>query len=113
MGLFFFRKPRCFWLSDIAILILRLQVTDDGQNSLRAKQPREEPQEPDLCSGGIFGENFACRSKKTGPPIGVVFLRAGELFKNHRPLFILLCRRRSEEHTSELQSRSDLVCRLL
>src|SRR2546421_6502660 len=23
------------------------------------------------------------------------------------------CRRRSEEHTSELQSRSDLVCRLL
>src|SRR2546421_6992700 len=24
-----------------------------------------------------------------------------------------LCRKRSEEHTSELQSRSDLVCRLL
>src|SRR6478672_12677700 len=24
-----------------------------------------------------------------------------------------VCRRRSEEHTSELQSRSDLVCRLL
>src|SRR2546421_8926931 len=34
-----------------------------------------------------------------------------------RPLFSLLYRmvrdRRSEEHTSELQSRSDLVCRLL
>src|SRR3989442_12897354 len=92
MGLFFFRKPRCFRLSDIAILILGLQVTDDGQNSLRAKQPREEPQEPDPRSGSIFGESLTCRSKKTGPPIGVVFLRTGELFKNHCPLFILLCR---------------------
>src|SRR2546428_5998690 len=27
--------------------------------------------------------------------------------------WILQCLRRSEEHTSELQSRSDLVCRLL
>src|SRR2546428_6500500 len=35
----------------------------------------------------------------------------------HRLLWTHLCRgptrRRSEEHTSELQSRSDLVCRLL
>src|SRR5438067_6605779 len=32
----------------------------------------------------------------------------------NRPIFrIRLCRSRSEEHTSELQSRFDLVCRLL
>src|SRR5256712_3621205 len=31
--------------------------------------------------------------------------------RNHRKL--LICDQRSEEHTSELQSRSDLVCRLL
>src|SRR2546428_5113492 len=32
---------------------------------------------------------------------------------DRRPRFRLANRRRSEEHTSELQSRSDLVCRLL
>src|SRR2546421_6680930 len=30
-----------------------------------------------------------------------------------RPRLLRLAERRSEEHTSELQSRSDLVCRLL
>src|SRR5438034_7956695 len=32
---------------------------------------------------------------------------------NRIPLKNLSCRQRSEEHTSELQSHSDLVCRLL
>src|SRR2546428_3769372 len=47
--------------------------------------------------------------------------RAGGLLRSHDRLHAVLaaslkrrCReRRSEEHTSELQSRSDLVCRLL
>src|SRR5206468_11651489 len=32
---------------------------------------------------------------------------------SHSSMVIPLCKTRSEEHTSELQSRSDLVCRLL
>src|SRR5438874_3548923 len=35
------------------------------------------------------------------------FVQYRDVFDNHMPLF------RSEEHTSELQSRRDLVCRLL
>src|SRR5207247_10784393 len=38
-------------------------------------------------------------------------LRAGDLFRDRRQVCITW--RRSEEHTSELQSRVDLVCRLL
>src|SRR5690349_23179971 len=37
----------------------------------------------------------------------VLTLRSG------RPAGVAVCRQRSEEHTSELQSRRDLVCRLL
>src|SRR5438132_10775421 len=40
-------------------------------------------------------------------PVGIVTALLGV------PLFAFLLRRRSEEHTSELQSHSDLVCRLL
>src|SRR5688572_32339409 len=42
-----------------------------------------------------------------GPGAGVVQLGAGGLRRRRRPV------RRSEEHTSELQSQSNLVCRLL
>src|SRR5438477_4266639 len=44
------------------------------------------------------------RSGTTGDPKGVVY--------HHRGAF-LLAERRSEEHTSELQSHVNLVCRLL
>src|SRR3712207_7045584 len=37
----------------------------------------------------------------------------GQGHHRHRRLFALRVRRRSEEHTSELQSRQYLVCRLL
>src|SRR2546421_3645511 len=40
-------------------------------------------------------------------------LKALSLKDNRSPLFASGWRLRSEEHTSELQSRSDLVCRLL
>src|SRR5437867_12309718 len=45
--------------------------------------------------------------------------RAGKLISSRplpaarRPLFFAIARERSEEHTSELQSPYDLVCRLL
>src|SRR5206468_8297020 len=45
--------------------------------------------------------------------IGIVAQRAAERY--HRPALVIGVENgvRSEEHTSELQSRSDLVCRLL
>src|SRR5206468_11855007 len=42
----------------------------------------------------------------------VITRRSPELPALHEPLAVEI-RERSEEHTSELQSRSDLVCRLL
>src|SRR2546428_12994329 len=44
---------------------------------------------------------------------GVHLLRRLELLRMVRVVLLDLRSRRSEEHTSELQSRSDLVCRLL
>src|SRR6266496_5174834 len=38
---------------------------------------------------------------------------AGRSFLDVTPIPVLFSERRSEEHTSELQSRRDLVCRLL
>src|SRR2546421_7213295 len=46
---------------------------------------------------------------RTGEPLGVVRLKDGPLDHGKQTSRS----RRSEEHTSELQSRSDLVCRLL
>src|SRR2546428_4712330 len=40
-------------------------------------------------------------------------MRAALVDPSQRPVRIVLAVARSEEHTSELQSRSDLVCRLL
>src|SRR5436190_3794730 len=40
------------------------------------------------------------------------FVQYRDIFDNHMPLFQIMFAR-SEEHTSELQSHSDLVCRLL
>src|SRR5436190_14673540 len=54
---------------------------------------------------------FRSRSDSAKPMLGAWMLRyravAGPSFRNAR------ARARSEEHTSELQSHSDLVCRLL
>src|SRR5204863_4701680 len=46
-------------------------------------------------------------------PICPSWLRASELCKRNPRLFAPVWLVRSEEHTSELQSRRDLVCRLL
>src|SRR5260221_8999839 len=40
-------------------------------------------------------------------------LRCVDVLKGYRKLQACQCQQRSEEHTSELQSHSDLVCRLL
>src|SRR3712207_8727400 len=47
------------------------------------------------------------RQLRTFPPTVVDFYKSGEIGR------VLLVGRRSEEHTSELQSRQYLVCRLL
>src|SRR5438270_1820913 len=47
-----------------------------------------------------------------GRPSGSMRLRTTGAARN-RSLFSALCAPRSEEHTSELQSQSNLVCRLL
>src|SRR2546428_8780137 len=67
----------------------RVKGRDDGDEGARALFL---PRHPD-------GSSDVCRSGSSVPPCGVSSL--------------LLAGARSEEHTSELQSRSDLVCRLL
>src|SRR2546421_3104881 len=59
----------------------------------------------------LFPYTTLFRSRSSQPPH--VFRRAGESESRLRPLHRDGRRARSEEHTSELQSRSDLVCRLL
>src|SRR2546428_8511314 len=67
----------------------------------------------------LFPYTTLFRSKKFGP---VIVVDDASLAINGGELFFLLgpsgcgkttLLRRSEEHTSELQSRSDIVCRLL
>src|SRR5206468_6105109 len=59
------------------------------------------------------GNNFRCCSLLSVCAVDAAELRRF-LHDNRRPLIPHFCAdRRSEEHTSELQSRSDLVCRLL
>src|SRR2546430_6278880 len=48
-----------------------------------------------------------------GPPVNTAFIeQAASLSRDGRSLYFH-CGNRSEEHTSELQSQSNLVCRLL
>src|SRR5437868_9945784 len=57
------------------------------------------------------------RSKKVGPSPSICFWRASQLCPSRASAAScsgqILLLKRSEEHTSELQSRFDLVCRLL
>src|SRR2546421_6062381 len=53
--------------------------------------------------------SFSVRWLFNGPPWPMRLCRCGRSCSNPPPSM----RSRSEEHTSELQSRSDLVCRLL
>src|SRR5699024_12625345 len=59
----------------------------------------------------LFPYTTLFRSQQ-GPPVGLVrYLAAQQVF--HQPRLLPGRNPRSEEHTSELQSRFDLVCRLL
>src|SRR2546421_6986169 len=56
---------------------------------------------------------FEAQTKKRGAPLTnhLVYARRPTIFRGARAMWQGI--ERSEEHTSELQSRSDLVCRLL
>src|SRR5690606_41726612 len=59
---------------------------------------------------------FACRYGQSTDPCSVSFCENYRDLSNAVELFHTICAdqvRRSEEHTSELQSRENLVCRLL
>src|SRR3712207_8664856 len=56
-------------------------------------------------------DQIGCAPSATAERLGV--LRAGPAFGALRRTQATTARRRSEEHTSELQSRQYLVCRLL
>src|SRR2546422_2255311 len=61
-----------------------------------------------------FGaEQLAQRARDAGVQVVLHNLPAGDMAKGERGIACLPGRERSEEHTSELQSRLHLVCRLL
>src|SRR3712207_7561989 len=66
---------------------------------------RSPPPRPCCCSASAMASRTAVRSGRAEP--------AGSLGMTHRSSCDIATRRRSEEHTSELQSRQYLVCRLL
>src|SRR2546421_3461124 len=58
----------------------------------------------------LFPYTTLFRSQAMASPLTVPWLRSPPMCLQYASS---TCRARSEEHTSELQSRSDLVCRLL
>src|SRR5204863_5499729 len=65
------------------------------------------PSEASFCTSGTTRNCLAY------PPIESTPARPGVVFRSGVTIQSCAVRRRSEEHTSELQSRRDLVCRLL
>src|SRR5690349_22722895 len=68
----------------------------------------------------LFPYTTLCRSKKKDPGFGTFTrqlesgqIKSVEMRNRSNELLVTLKDKRSEEHTSELQSRRDLVCRLL
>src|SRR3712207_9499869 len=57
-------------------------------------------------------EGGECSILATAANAGCEYRPVGEYRQPGFPLFVALCDLRSEEHTSELQSRQYLVCRL-
>src|SRR5206468_9852065 len=75
-----------------------------GMPPIRDIRPAKSPDRKPMGSATrVDGRPGLHRNRGTGPPPRLGSSAAGQ--DAHRP--------RSEEHTSELQSRSDLVCRLL
>src|SRR2546430_16655631 len=65
---------------------------------------RSGPADREVCAAGVLAP---------GVPRGPVGARAGDAPVSATNNKVLPKRTRSEEHTSELQSQSNLVCRLL
>src|SRR2546430_11552501 len=75
-----------------------------SSSSITRSPPLRIALEPGECPGQAVVEHRARRPSEDGlRPCGV----------EHAPPLLTLTRGRSEEHTSELQSQSNLVCRLL
>src|SRR5439155_17740410 len=62
-----------------------------------------------LCPNNGLAHFLLCQRWRRGKRISIYNVIAGDLL-TETPVFV---KRRSEEHTSELQSRGHLVCRLL
>src|SRR5438034_3229803 len=78
-------------------------------NTMRGKEPETKASAPAKATKTevIIG-NFSFSPKTLTVPVG-----ATVTWTNHDKVPHLVTTARSEEHTSELQSHSDLVCRLL
>src|SRR5688572_31821156 len=64
-------------------------------------------------SSTLFPYTTLFRSGRRNPTVVTLFELAGTLGVSHVDLVVPDDEARSEEHTSELQSQSNLVCRLL
>src|SRR5699024_11542378 len=80
-----------------------LPISDAHRCSSPWRAPRPPPGAP--LRGGPF-RPWSSVGRRAVPEPGVLRAGGGRVRRRPRP-------RRSEEHTSELQSRFDLVCRLL
>src|SRR5438874_8304561 len=62
----------------------------------------------------VEGASLVCNVESTKWPVRAAFTPISAVSKSRiSPTRMILGKSRSEEHTSELQSRRDLVCRLL
>src|SRR2546430_10833142 len=115
---FFFSSRRrhtrfdCDWSSDVCSSDLPVHIEHRGghttyANSLAFRKAGIDEKTPDPPGGKID------RDPATGKPTGRVAESANDFFDKAIPRHFTRDDHRSEEHTSELQSQSNLVCRLL
>src|SRR5699024_12861603 len=96
-----------FYLSSLIVHLPLPQSTHFPYTTLfRSSGPTSRVERPTTTAGSVISARRLCPAVPTGSPSTPV---ATSLRRTRRPS----TRRRSEEHTSELQSRFDLVCRLL
>src|SRR5271163_2303313 len=90
----------------------RRRLVARGERGLDADAEIGNSGQPRLkeSKGRLLGRFSSRRRRRGGAPL-MVDIVLGEQIGESR--HVMRAQRRSEEHTSELQSRSDLVCRLL